>query len=481
MMGIAFVPVYIRVLGIEAYGLIGFFISLQVFFTVLDMGLSATLNRELARHRHAGDGADIQRDLVRTLEWVYLPVGLLIAVGVFILSETVASHWLNPVALSNERAAHAIALMGLSAGLQWPCAFYAGGFRGLERQVALNVINAIFATLRFGGAAAVLLFLSPSLEAFLWWQVGVSALQTLASGLILWRLLPKSVRMPAFNLDRLRDLRGFAVDLAALAALSFFLTQSDRILLSTLLPLTEFGYYTLAASVAAALSAVVQPFFTALYPRYSGLVASGNLQRLVDLYHPSNQMLAVVVASTASVMAFFAEDLLRIWTQDPIIASKSSPILSILVVGTGLNGLANLPYALQLAYGWTRLALIQNAVSALIVLPAIWWSARGYGAIGAAIVCVALNLSYVVIGVPLMHRRLLPHEMWRWYLQDILPPTLAAVGAAGFFRLTVPQISDGLSGAFSLGLVGLATLGCAALASPYARQYARLALARIPK
>jgi O-antigen/teichoic acid export membrane protein len=468
LMGVAFVPVYVRILGIEAYGLIGFFLSLQAFFAILDMGLSATLSRELARHQHAGAQADVQRDLVRTLEWLYWPTGLLIALVVFALSGLIASHWLRPVSLTTEQAASAIALMGLSAGLQWPCGFYAGGFRGLERQVALNGLSAFFATLRNGGVIAVLLYVSPSLEAFLWWQVGVSALQSLVSGAILWRLLPVG-RAPRFHSERLREVHAFALGLAAIAMLSFLLTQADRILLSTLLPLNEFGYYTLAVTVASALSAVVQPFFSALYPRYSGMVATGSEEKLVALYHQSNQLLVVVVAAIASVMALFAEDLLQLWTNDPIIASKSGLILSILVTGTALNGLMNLPYALQLANGWTRLTLLQNMFSVPLVLPAIWWLGRHYGGPGAAVVWVALNLSYVMIAIPLMHRRLLKNEMRTWYLKDTIPIIIVAAAAATLARVMIPSTLVGIPGAATLVAVGFATLAITALASPIVR------------
>ena len=39
-MGLVFVPVYIKYLGIESYGLIGFFASLQAWFALLDMGMT---------------------------------------------------------------------------------------------------------------------------------------------------------------------------------------------------------------------------------------------------------------------------------------------------------------------------------------------------------------------------------------------------------------------------------------------------------
>jgi O-antigen/teichoic acid export membrane protein len=471
IMSLAFVPIYIRVLGIEAYGLIGFFLSLQAFFLILDMGLSATVNRELARCAHLGVGAaaDKKRDLVRTLEWVYWPTGLLIAIAVCVLSGPIASYWLKPVSMSVEQAAHAIMLMGLAAAMQWPQGFYAGGLRGLERQVALNGLNAFFATLRSVGAVGVILYYSPTLVAFLWWQVIVGALRTLITGGTLWHLLPAGKRTPEFQPCLLLELRTFALGMTGIIAASFVLMQSDRIILSTLLPLNAFGYYTLAATVAAALSNVVQPFFNALYPRFSRLVAEGDKQKLTALYHQSNQLLTVAVASIAAVLIFFAEDVLRLWTHNPQLAVKSGPILSILVAGTALNGLMNLPYALQLAYGWTRLAFYQNLVAIPIVVPAIWWFGRHFGGVGAAACWVVLNLGYVAISIPLMHRKLLRGEISYWYCQDIIPPVLVATVCNCAFRITFPTLPSGAIGIGLLGIICLTTLCATALSAPTTR------------
>jgi len=470
-MGVIFVPIYIRILGIEAYGLIGFFLSLQAFIFILDMGLSATLSRELARDTHAGADADVKRDLVRTLEWLYWPVALMIAIGVFATSEPIASHWLKPVAMNVTRIAHAIVLMGFSSALQWPCGFYGGGFIGLERQVALNCLSALFATIRNAGAVGVILYYSPTIEGFLWWQVIVSGVETLTFGLVLWRMLPPGSRSPAFRGARLRELYAFSLGMAGIAALSFLLRQSDKIILAKLLSLSEFGYYTVAASVAAVLSSVVLPFFNALYPRYSGLVATGNNEKLAALYHQSNQLLVVLVASVAAVVAFFSTDILRLWTHDAVLASKSGPILTVLAIGTALNGLMNLPYALQLAYGWTRLALYQNIVAVVIVIPTTWWLAERYGGIGAASVWVALNLSYMLVSIPLMHRKLLRKEMLHWYLRDVFPPILAACIVAAGARVLMPVSPDGLVGFGALALVGLIALGAASQSSRSARDF----------
>ncbi|HZI25460.1 MAG TPA: polysaccharide biosynthesis protein, partial [Chryseolinea sp.] len=42
LMGIAFIPFYIKFMGIESYGLVGFFTTLQGVFALLDFGLTTT-------------------------------------------------------------------------------------------------------------------------------------------------------------------------------------------------------------------------------------------------------------------------------------------------------------------------------------------------------------------------------------------------------------------------------------------------------
>ena len=54
IMSLAFVPVYIKYLGIEAYGLIGIFVMLQAWLTLLDMGMKPALAREMARFTGGG-------------------------------------------------------------------------------------------------------------------------------------------------------------------------------------------------------------------------------------------------------------------------------------------------------------------------------------------------------------------------------------------------------------------------------------------
>ncbi|MCI5140051.1 MAG: hypothetical protein D3922_16960, partial [Candidatus Electrothrix sp. AR1] len=56
LIGILAMPVYIKYMGAEAYGLVGFYIMLQAWMQLLDLGMTPTLIRETANSTKCWDG-----------------------------------------------------------------------------------------------------------------------------------------------------------------------------------------------------------------------------------------------------------------------------------------------------------------------------------------------------------------------------------------------------------------------------------------
>jgi O-antigen/teichoic acid export membrane protein len=477
-MSLAFVPLYIRFLGIEAYGLVGFFSLLLVVLSVLDLGLGSTLNRELAR-RTAEDGpaqdgpARESRDLLRTLEVPYGITGILLGISVAALAPFLAGHWVNAASLPVVTVREAIILMGVVVAAQWPTTLYAGGLRGLQLQGQWNVISASAATLRGAGAALVLWKLSATILAFFAWQAAVSILQTFVTRRYLWRSLPGEAR-PELRFDLLTRVWRFAAGMTAITLVTLFLSQLDRLVLSKLTSLKEFGYYTLASAVALGLYALITPVFEAFFPRFSQLVAVADEQALRSLYHRGCQLMAVLVLPVAAVVAFFSRDLILVWTGSSDLAARSHVLVTILIAGTALNGLMNLPYALQLASGWTRLTILANVVALLFLAPLAVLLAKRFGSFGVAWITVILNGGYLAFLPHVIHVRLLRGEKGRWYLWDVGVPLAISVivAAVGHAVLAPPTTASRPLRLLLVSVVYAVTVGAVLGATPSLRQNA---------
>ncbi|HEY0660874.1 MAG TPA: oligosaccharide flippase family protein, partial [Lysobacter sp.] len=142
-------PFYLRYLGMEAYGLIGFYATLQTVLQVLDLGLAPTISREIAHGAETGEHRR-SASLLRTLAVVYIAVAVLIAGAVALAAPWLGSHWLQAKQLPDATVAQAIALMGLNLACRWPISLYHGALVGSHRlalssatSMAINISAAV--------------------------------------------------------------------------------------------------------------------------------------------------------------------------------------------------------------------------------------------------------------------------------------------------------------------------------------------------
>jgi O-antigen/teichoic acid export membrane protein len=468
LMQLACIPAYIKFMGIESYGLIGFYLVLQAMLQILDLGLSPTMTREMARYSVQPEKAAEARDLVRTLEVGYWSIGVFIGAAILMASPWLAVHWIKPKAIPVKTVMQAVMLMGGLAFFQWPISFYQGGLTGLRQQVLLNTLKITSSTANNAGAVLMLWLVSPSIQTFLVWQIGVNALHVTALAFLLRRSLPRSHRAARFDLLLARNVRHFAVGMAGIAVISLVLTQADKLLVSKLFSLRTFGYYALAWSVASGPLIVSGCVFNVIFPRMSALVPEGKMDLISDSYHRGSQLMAVLILPLAAVVALFSFEILRLWTGNAETAANAAPILSMLMIGSAINAVLYLPYILQLAFGWTKLPFVAGVVSISVLVPLMFPMTRHFGLVGAASMWAVLNVLNMLIAVPIMHRRLLPKEAWKYY-RDIGSPMLAAILMVMMGRFVLAHFESRFATMAILLALWLASFSVAVLAAPRIR------------
>lgn len=427
LMGLAFLPLYIKYLGIEAYGLIGIFLSLQGLFALLDMGLSPTLNREMARFTAGMHTPQSIHNLLRSMEIVFLGSAILVMFLVMGLSSWIATDWLNPQTLTIKTVTQALGITGVIIGLRWISSLYRSALMGLEHQVWLNFANACFSTIRGVGAVAVLAYLAPTIQAFFAYQGIIGTIEVAVFAWKIRKVLPVPPQSPQFSMNALKGIGHFAAGMTTITVLATLLTQVDKLLLSKLLTLEQFGYFTLATTVTGAVTALSIPISNVAFPRFTALIAAGDEKKLVEQYHKFAQLLTIAVIPAALILCFFSEEIILLWTHDIPTSKAVAPILSVLVIGTALSCLMNVPYTAQIASGWLKLTIVGNSIAVAMIIPALLILVPQHGAIAAAWVWLVVNAGIVLFSVPAMHSRILKQEKWKWYGADVFWPLVTAL------------------------------------------------------
>ena len=431
-------PLQVKLLGMEAYGLIGFIAVLQIVMGVLDIGLSSTVTREIAGDSSPGHKASFE--LLRTATTIYWSVALLIGIIFSYAAEDIARAWFRSDATHINELVYGLQVAALILALRWPVSLYAGALTGVQRLDILNLIKAGTVSIRLLGGIIVI-FVSRDLSTFLAWLAFAAALEVLAYLVACRVTIDGYDWRPGFSLRALQAVWGFSLGMSALGVLSVGLTQIDRLLVSKLLPLQELGYYALAHTTASSISLIATAFGTALMPSFAAAHGAGSQNTLVKRYESASRVLVFTTGAIFFTLTFFGQALLSIWVGSDA-AAGASRTLAMLAAGYWLGAAVSATYTLTIACRRPYLSLKVSAASAIIYGPAVYIMIAIWGIEGAAITWFLLFAGYVCVMIPIVHRQILAIPVAQWFLHTLFSFALLGASTFGTAKLIVYLIGS---------------------------------------
>ncbi len=437
--GIAFVPLYLKFLGVSAYGLIGVYLSLLVVLTVAGFGLSATLSRETARLAARRKDWPALRDTLRTIEITY---GALVGAAVIILfacAGPIAHRWIQVSGVSEETVIRSVRLMALTIAGQFMVNLYEGGLIGLERQVLLNALRVSMGILQSVGAILLLWLVSPTIETYFGWQLLTTGVLAVGLRWLVWKNLPGASTESSFRISILQRVWRYSAGMVGLTVTAVIIGETDKLVVSRVLPLDILGYYTIAWTLARIPLTMVAPIAQAFFPRLVQLTAICDRHQTVQTYHRACQFISVLAFPVLAMLCVYSRECLTLWLGKSVSVSQMEVLLSIIVVGTGAQALAQLAHTLQLANGWPMLSVWLNVGTAACSVPLTIGLTLSLGVPGAAMASALLSFCGAAIAVALIHRRFLPGEGHRWLIYDLSIPGCAAILSVLLARALVPR------------------------------------------
>lgn len=472
LLSLLIIPVQVRVLGVEAYGLVAFMASVQILASIFDLGLSPTITREVARD--GTQGLVWSRQLIRSLSAVYWPIGFAIGAALFVSADWTAAHWLHLGRIPVSTGATAIKLAAVALALRWPVSFCSGAIAGRQRFDVLNALKAGVATVTLLGGILIIL-IARDLLVYMAWMAVAAAAEVTGYMILTRRVVPGLALRPALS-ARVWTIWRYATGMNAINILAMVFTQSDRVVISRLLSIQILGYYALAYNILYGLS-LIQNFVTsALFPAFVSSHAEAHDDLFRDRYQKASQMLLYAYNAPIWLLVFFGGDVLTLLTSSSI-AGQAFPILWVLALGFLLNAAVALGYTACIATGNTGLPIRVYLPAAIGYVPMLVLLTLSWGAVGAATAWLLLNVYSLIALLPSVHKNIVKVSTRAWLASSALP--FVGIGALGFggIRLFVlfagwddPRISL-LSGL--VGIVVYAVAGFGFLRSSLRAEIAR--------
>jgi O-antigen/teichoic acid export membrane protein len=404
-------PVLYQQLGGEGFGLFGFFYSLLALITLMDFGLAAAVQRDLASDAGGPGGGHRVEAIRRRIRSVELPVALValvFSIAVVAAAGYLSKSWLTPQVLSHGDVAWAIRWMALAASGQLLCTYYAACLNGLSQFKWVNSIQTTGALLRFAAMLSVAGWLVPNDFGLAQRVVGVFAAWATANlvmvaglRLALQRNFQGDAAAPHRDWAYVRKALVFGMSVAGVTLLIMVFNQVDKFAASRALSLEQLGLYAMVWSLADVLYLLYQPIYTSFLPLLAasaGLADRAVLHEHVRLAWDCMSLAAVPVAVSIFVLPHYA---VWAWTGDAALGTAWGYLLGFAMVGALVNAYLFVAFALQQANGrlgiWVRRIAWALALYAPAAVGAVTWLGAPGGVIAWSLgtVCLALSLIFI--------------------------------------------------------------------------------------
>ncbi|RQH06529.1 flippase [Paraburkholderia dinghuensis] len=385
------VPSYIRLLGVERYGVVALVWTLIGYFSVLDLGMSMAAQNHISKAHASGDAEACER-VFWSAFWLNFTTGaiggLLIYSGGALYTayfSHVSSALRHEVFLALPWLAVAIPV----ANVSW---VFAGAINGAERFGIYNTNQTLgtflFQLLPLAAAWAV----APNLQTVL----AAAVFARLVAGVLLGRsalrvLNIRTLRGPRF--DTSKALFNFGGWMLVASVTGMVADSLDRMMLGAGLGARFVTYYTVPQNLVTRLNLVPNALVRTLFPRLSAL----RRDHADEIAAQSLQFLNAVFTPVAIGAIVVLEPFLRAWV-GPVLAEHGAPVGRVLIVAVWLVGQASVTRVLIQAQNNPAATARVGLVELPLFAGLLWFGIDHYGLPGAAAAVLARALfDYLVL------------------------------------------------------------------------------------
>lgn len=425
-------PIFVSRLGIEQYGIWMLVNSCIGLSSLMGFGLSDAIVKYVSKYR-AAESLPSVVTIVRSSLTLSGILGLVACLAVSLGGPVLVSR--DVFKIDQRHVALTVSVFriaGLGILVRFIDSVYVSTIHGHQRYDIVAATNMIATVVT--AVTNVCLVLGPcGLRAVIAATVIALALVGAARMVIAGRMLsPRTIVIPGFSRDALREVLGFGVYTWAQNGAGLLISQVDRLLVAGLLGTSALGYYTVCLQLAQQIHALLARASSFLFPMVSAMTERGDLGRLRGLYCQGLRLTTVAGVTLGVPLFLFSEAILSLWV-GPAFAEQAASTLRILAFFYAVFCTSVVPYYCLNGGGFVRLNTLFGLLSGSVVLLCMLFLLPRLGLIGAAWARAA-SVPVAVVARTVVHHKLVADA--RWYAGlVILAPVLLVFGMGAMLLL----------------------------------------------
>jgi O-antigen/teichoic acid export membrane protein len=372
------IPFLLNRLGSEALGVLTLIWTLIGYLSLFDFGIGRALIYEISRMRATADKKEISTTL-RTGLLLSAITGLFGMALVMLLAEPLARNWLK-IAEGLQDQAHAAFLIAAVAIVPTTLASAARGtLEAYGRFGESNVSRMVLGLFMFVAPAFSVIVHGPRLDLIAWYLISIRMIS-----MVVLLIQVKSywiVPAPIIRSERVSALFQYGSWVTVSGIVGPIMVYGDRFFVSAAVGAEQLPIYALPQEGLQRLLMLPAALCGALLPM---LASATSIDDVRKLYAVNTRRVQVGMLLVCIAAAFLAYPFLSIWI-DASFARAAFPIAAILIAGIWVNSIAQVPYSVLHARGFTKLTAQFHMFQLVFYIFALYYLTQLMGLAGAAL------------------------------------------------------------------------------------------------
>ena len=375
------IPLLIKGLGTDRFGVLTLVWALIGYATLFDLGLGRALTQLVAAKLGTGEDHEIPT-LVWTSLFLMLLLGLVGAVGAVVFAPWLVTHALHVPAAMGHETLYSVYLLGISIPIVVSTAALRGLLEAQQRfglTTALRIPMGIFA---YAGPLMVLPF-SKSLFPVVAVVVAGRTIAWVVHLLLCLKIMPALRRRIAWERSAVAPLVRFGSWMTVTNIIGPLMVTLDRFVIGSVLSVSAVAYYATPYEVVSKFWLISGALLGVMFPAFSTSFVQDR-DRAALLYERTVKLLLLTLFPLILVTVTLANDGLRLWLGADF-AEHGTRVLQWLAIGIFINRLSSAAFAVVQGVGRPDLTAKLHLIELPIYLAALFFLVKARGIEGAAI------------------------------------------------------------------------------------------------
>lgn len=415
-----FLPIFLKYLGPEGFGLVSFYTTLLGVIVIVDFGFSSTINRNFTIYLNTNKLKI--GDLIKTFEFFFFCIIFIIIFICIYYVKDITNNVLSFSFYAPTEVNQFLYIMFLSVGFQLFAGLYISAFMGAQKQVLANSVQISWGFLRVIGSFIILKFYNAGVKDFLLWQLVCNIIYFLSIRFLLYKYIRTALNVRVFNFDFkiIKNTFKYFFGVASISLISIVLSQFDKIVISKSFNIDILGYYNLAYSFAMIPIIILSPIGIAVFPKFTQLIADGSEHVIKKFYINVFEISCIILIPILAYILFNIKLILSFWLSDNVIEREIFFPVVFLILGQFLQALTLIPYYFILSKGKTKFNVYIGLFTSVLYIPMCLYFTFMYGVSGTAFSWLFVNILIFPIYYIVFYKYVLKHDFKFIFLNCIL-------------------------------------------------------------